>query len=114
MKATLVFVPPGGGEADYSLDFEIPSVPQPGDYVSIKRPGQQGTIDFIVRRTWWHMEYPSDALYGDPDNPIYGSVTGIVVECEFAIGPYSSPEHKQSCESYKGEGKLQKFEDTAF
>jgi hypothetical protein len=53
MKMTLVFVPAGGGEADYQLDFDLPSVPQPGDYVSIRRPDAQGTVDFIVRRTWW-------------------------------------------------------------
>jgi hypothetical protein len=34
MKVRPVFVPPGGGEADYMLDLELPGVPQPGDYVS--------------------------------------------------------------------------------
>ena len=56
MKATLAFVPPGGGEADYYLEFELPGVPQLGDYISIARSGQQGTEDFIVRRTWWYLE----------------------------------------------------------
>jgi hypothetical protein len=65
VKVRLVFVPPGGGEADYSLDFELPGIPQKGDYVSIKRPGQQGTIDFIARRSWWHLDYPSDEMYTD-------------------------------------------------
>jgi len=42
LKATLAFVPSGGGEADYHLDFELPGVPQPGDYISIARSGQSG------------------------------------------------------------------------
>jgi hypothetical protein len=50
MEATLVFVPPGGGDAEYSLQFELPSVPQPESYISITRPDQLGTEDFIVRR----------------------------------------------------------------
>jgi len=52
LKATLAFVPPGGGEADYHLEFELPSVPPPGDYISIVRSAQRGTEDFVVRRTW--------------------------------------------------------------
>jgi hypothetical protein len=59
MKATLVFVPPGGGEADYSLQFDLPAVPQPGDYISVTRPGQEGYEDFIVRRARWVLSYPS-------------------------------------------------------
>ena len=38
MKVRLCFVPPGGGEANYSLDFDMPAVPRSGDYISIKRP----------------------------------------------------------------------------
>jgi hypothetical protein len=37
LKATLAFVPPGGGEADYHLEFKLPGVTQPGDYISIAR-----------------------------------------------------------------------------
>lgn len=114
MKVRLVFVPPGGGEADYMLDFELPGVPQPGDYISIQRPKQNGTIDFIVRRSWWYLDYPNDDLYGDVHNLVYGMARVVVVECEFAIGPASSEEHLRACDIYKHEGKLQKFEDTAF
>ena len=37
MKARLMFVPPGGGEIDYALDFDLPAVPQPGDYITVTR-----------------------------------------------------------------------------
>lgn len=38
MKIYLTFVPPGGGESDYEIEFGMPAVPQPGDYVNIHRP----------------------------------------------------------------------------
>ncbi len=51
MKMSLAFVPPGGGEADYGLDFDLPGIPQPGDYISITREGEEGTgtEDFLER-----------------------------------------------------------------
>jgi hypothetical protein len=39
MKVNLAFVPPEGGDVEYSLEFELPSVPQPGNYISIIRSG---------------------------------------------------------------------------
>jgi len=115
MKVRLVFVPPGGGEQDYYRDFELPGIPQAGDYISVMRPGGQGTSDFIVRRTWWHLEYPNNAGVGRADNPVYGSVHSVVVECEFAKGMYSSEEHLRSCEIYKNKtGKLKEFEPSGY
>lgn len=115
MKVRLVFVPPGGGEADYSLDFEMPAIPRPGDYISVMRPGDDGTSDFIVRRTWWTMDFPNNDLYGDSKNPVYGTVQQIAVECEFALGNYSGSAHKQSCEAYRNrKGGIQEFEASAY
>ena len=95
MRVNLVFVPPGGGEADYSLDFELPSVPQPGDYITISRPDQDGTEDFIVRRTWWYLEYPGTELYRTERSTVHGKVQSLTVECEFARGFLSSEAHKR-------------------
>lgn len=116
MKVTLTFVPPGGGEADYSLDFDLPGVPQPGDYIRIVRPKESPyTCDFIVRRTWWLLDYPNDGLYGDPDRPVTGKASTVMVECEFALSPMSSESHKRAFEMYKARGKSGKeFDDTAF
>ncbi len=111
MKARLVFVPPGGGEIDYSLDFDLPGVPQPGDYISIGRkdnPG--GTEDFIFRRTWWHLSYPDSKTHHDSDNSPLGNTIHIGIECEFARGPFSTDEHKRACDGYKAED----FEETAY
>lgn len=109
MKATLVFVPPGGGESEYSLDFELPGVPQPGDYISVTRPGTEGMADFIVRRCWWQLSYPNDELYRDADSQTKGKVEYLLVQCEYALGPHSSEEHKRSVDSYRNQG-AQKFE----
>ena len=112
MKARLVFVPPDGGEADYSLEFELPGVPQPGDYISVTRPWEEGTADFMVRRSWWYLNYPDNALHAwDDSPPVYGTLERLLVECEFAKGPYSAPSHKKACEGYK---EAKEFEDTAF
>jgi len=102
MKIKFVFVPPGGGEADYSLEFELPSVPQPGDYISINEKGQKGTSDFIVRRSWWILNSGGEGI---------GTTDTVGVECEFAIGHYSSDSHKKVCSSYKD---VKEFEATAF
>jgi hypothetical protein len=113
VKATLIFVPPGGGEADYSLVFELPGVPQPGDYISITRPGQQGSEDFIVRRSWWTLEHPETGAVETTRRA--GRVVGLGVECEFARGPYSSEEHRRECDAYdRGGREVQSFEATAY
>jgi hypothetical protein len=115
MKVQLVFVPPDGGEADYSLHFELPSVPHPGDYISVKRPGEDGTADFIVRRSWWSLDYPDADLSGKGRQPKSGRVVGVAVECEFALGGYSSEGHKRSCEMYRQRGrKVRKFEASTY
>ncbi|MBC7527929.1 MAG: alpha/beta hydrolase [Chthonomonadaceae bacterium] len=89
MKATLIIVPPGGGKYLYSLDFELPAIPQVGDYISVRRPGQEGTEDFIVRRNWWELQYPN--LVGEGSG--VGKVNFLLVECELAKGINSNPSH---------------------
>ena len=116
MRATLVFVPPGGGEADYQLDFDVPGVPQPGDYITIRRKGEgvATTEDFIVRRSWWHLATPETRPAILDGFAKAGSMTGAVVECEFALGPNSSEDHKRSCKIYEARGKgIKEFDATA-
>jgi hypothetical protein len=53
IKVSLVFVPPGGGEAEYGLDFEMLSVPRLGDYVSVQRDDRAGrTIIQLAVDDW--------------------------------------------------------------
>jgi hypothetical protein len=112
MKVRLVFVPPGGGDAEFSLEFELPSVPQPGSYISITRPDQQvGTEDFIVRRNLWHLEHPTTGAYGEGAT---GTMRVLGVECEFALGPYSSDEHRRTCDAFERGGReVQDFFDAS-
>jgi hypothetical protein len=116
VRATFVFVPPGGGEADYQLAFEIPAAPQPGDYVRFMRDGAgPGTFDFIVRRSWWLMTYPHNETHMWEGDERAGKLDTLIVECEFALGPFAHEEHKRACEGYAARGKpLQEFEATAY
>jgi hypothetical protein len=76
---------------DYSLDFELPEVPKPGSYISIQRPDKPEPYgeDLIVRQVWWRLNHPETAGFGS-EPPKVGKLTEIMVECEQAIGPYSS------------------------
>ena len=109
MRVNLTFVPPGGGEADYSLEFDMPVLPRAGDNISISRPNQTGTEDFIVRRVWWQLSHPSTGLYDDGDKPRpMGKADAVWVECEFAESGWSSEAHKKAVAMYevRGKGKL--------
>nr|AAX14933.1 ORF108 [Xanthomonas campestris pv. vitians] len=107
MKVNLSFVPPGGGESDYSLPIEMPEIPRAGDYLSVEREGHVGTENFIVRRTWWNLHF--DEAKGA------GTTKEIWVECEFALSPFSSESHKRSCAVYETrKGKLLEFDESMY
>jgi hypothetical protein len=118
MKVTLAIVPPNGGETDYSLDFEVPALPRPGDYISVRREdasGRHGTEDFIVRRVWWHLCYPDSLLSRSANDTTTGKTDDVVVECEFARGPFSTEAHKAACDVYAARGKEPKsFDPSAY
>lgn len=115
MLVKLVFVPPGGGEADYSMDFEMPAIPQPGDYISIRRGTGPHTEDFLVRRTWWSLEYPETDENSTVMPGQCGGFLQASVECEFAIGHFSSEDHKNTCYRYKEKtGHLREFDDSMY
>lgn len=120
VRVNLSFVPPGGGETDYSLPMDLPALPRAGDYISVNRtkkidkPDHQGSEDFIVRRVWWSCEYPEDGTgYYEAGKAPVG--TGeIWVECEFAIGPYSSEAHKRGAGTAKARAPVQSFDDSMY
>ncbi|AXR09972.1 alpha/beta hydrolase [Pseudomonas aeruginosa] len=93
MKVAFAFVPPGGGETDYGLEFEMEALPQKGDYISILRDGEKGMEDFVVRRIHWGFEVNAEGKDG--------RVTTICVECEFAEGSFSSESHRKAVERYE-------------
>lgn len=104
-QVTLVIVPPGGGEAECSLQMEVPALPREGDYVTVMRQREGpvagediGTEDFIVRRVWWAFHYPDDgALFHYADEAPVGELSGLSIECEMAKGHYSSRAHERRC-----------------
>lgn len=123
IRVNLTFVPPGGGEVDYSLTMDMPALPRAGDYISVMREGtankeqeQVGCEDFIVRRVWWFCKYPDDGKLSHEVGKEPVGKAEVNVECEFAIGPYSSEAHKRGAGNYetRGKGRAQEFEATNY
>lgn len=116
-EVTLVVVPPGGGEAEYSLQMNVPALPREGDYVSVMRDREGpvagvdiGTEDFIVRRVWWAFHYPDDgALFHYAGEGPVGTLSGVSIECELAKGHYSCERHVKACGA-----KARTFEPSAY
>jgi len=94
MKVFLSFVPPGGGEQDYSLNVDLPALPREGDYISVFReqptvePQERGYETFYVRRVRWFI---------NADSVEFSQVT---IECEFADSPTASKQHNDTCRRY--------------
>jgi len=109
MRVNLAFVPPGGGETDYSLSIELPEMPHAGDYVSVFRQGSTGTEDFIVKRTWWGVSSE------DGDAEPISKLKEVWIECEFALGHTPSESHKSVCKDYEAKtGKLLQFDSSVY
>jgi len=94
MKIQFLFFPDEEDEPDHSLTFDLPGVPQAGDLVTISHPSQEGYANFIVRRTRWDLDHPDPEPHHRAGEIIVGTTTTVTVECTFAVGPYSSEEHK--------------------
>ncbi|MAF95874.1 MAG: alpha/beta hydrolase [Rhodospirillaceae bacterium] len=96
MKVQFLLFPDEGEEPDHTLMFELPGVPQVGDCVTISHPGQEGCTNFIVRRTHWDLDHPGLGPSHRAGESVVGTASAVTVECEFAVGPYSSEEHKRT------------------
>ncbi len=90
----LAIVPPGGGEVDHSMLIELPEMPRPGDWIARVDPsGDAGTVDYIAGRANYVIEKDGETLQK------------IFIECEMAIGPYSSKTHKSECQQWANAGR---------
>ena len=78
----------------HGMDFEMPSVPRAGDLVTVSHPDQEGQTWFVVRRAVWSLDHPGAAGPYRADAHPVGAPGKVVLECEFAVGPYQSEEHK--------------------
>lgn len=111
MRIVIVVREVGGLKPDYSLDFEVPAIPSPGDYLSIQRPDKPKPYgeDVIVRQVWWRLEHPETASVSSGP-PKIGKVEEIFVECEPAIGPWSSDQWRDSLERQRARGEVKTFD----
>lgn len=111
MKIIIIIREPGRLKPDYSLDFDIPSVPSVGDYISIQRPDKPKPYgeDMIVRQIWWRLSHPETSGYGTEPAKV-GKVDEVYVECEPAIGPWSSDQWRDSLERQRSRGEVKEFE----
>jgi hypothetical protein len=111
-KVTIVIRELGRAKPDYSLDFDLPELPRIGDYLSIHRPDKPEPFgeDIIVRRIWWRLEHPETRTVTS-GTPKIGGLKEIMVECEPAIGPYSSDAWRTQLERARANGaKVETFE----
>jgi hypothetical protein len=90
---------------DYSLEFDLPEVPQPGSYISIQRPDQPEPYgeDLIVQQVWWRLKHPEIGGFGS-EPPKVGATTEILVECAQAIGPYSTDRWRDTLTGKRANG----------
>jgi len=95
----------GGLKPDYSLEFELPEVPRVGSYISICRPDKVDPYgeDMIVRHIWWRLSTSVTATLEEGERRI-GRPIEIFVECEPALGPWSSDAWRRSMEHARNRG----------
>ena len=78
----------------HGMEFEMPNTPQAGDLVTVSHPDQEGETWLVVRRIIWVLDHPGGTTaHRIGEHPI-GAVSKAILECEFAVGPYQSEEHK--------------------
>lgn len=102
---------------DYSLQFELPEVPQVGSYISICRPDKPAPFgeDMIVRQIWWRLSTPVTESSTNDDDERIGRPIEIFVECEPALGPYSSDAWRRLMEGARNRGiKIEEFKVRRF
>lgn len=125
MKVTVIVAPPGGGQAEYNFDFDLPAVPGADEYLTVARddmlanPQRREAGDFgidecfYVRRVWWDLRYPHSrptSTEGD-----IGSAYMIAVEAEVARGPHMTAEHQKASGIYEHKGlKVRTFDNSAY
>lgn len=114
IRATIVVREVGKLKPDYSLPFDLPELPRVGDYISVHRPDTPSPFgeDLIVRHVWWRLEHPDTAPVVDELR--IGLTKEIFVECDPALGPYSSDRWRRLYDFARGHGQVTEFEVERF
>jgi|SRR5665213_2380860 hypothetical protein len=96
-KITIVVRKTGSLEPDHSLNFEVPSLPRVGNYLSIHRDDAPRPFgeDLIVRQVWWRMEYP--AVNDDRSGASVGKLRRSLSNAPKPSGPTRANGGKRNC-----------------
>ena len=84
-----------GHKPNHFFHFEVESIPQVGDFITVLVDGDKGSEDFIVKRVRWFFNYPVTGMMEDAKNPTYGITKEIWLDCETVVSTYSNDEHKR-------------------
>ncbi len=103
MLMYLSFVPPGSGEAEYTIPFDLPYVPRPGDSIAVDRDAAGiGYETFVVRSASWLLLTPNDRRIAKGE---VGKAWKLFVECEFVRSPgMNSDAHATMCDQLETRG----------
>jgi hypothetical protein len=116
IKIVVVVREAGRLKPDYSLNFEVPELPREGEYISIQRPDKAEPYgeDMIVSKVWWRLRHPETGMHTEAEHEKTGGVIEIFVECDPAIGPYSSDQWRRVLQAAVSSGKAEEFKVARF
>lgn len=97
MYATLVIVPPDGGEQDYVIEMEFEHAPVAGDYIQVYEQEEGiGVRAFLVRSVHHHSK-----ITGQEN---VSSVFKIAIEVELVRYAFNSKYQKDQIEYFERKG----------
>ena len=115
VRVRLYVCEPGERKADFSLAFDLPEVPRPGDYISVHREDKETphTEDLIVRQVWWSLETTETRTSSSEEEERVGNLREIAVECEMALGPWSTDHWFDKMRQHEANGRTIKRFDVS-
>jgi len=87
-------------KVEFSLVFDLPSIPSIGDYISVTRADIRDPFgeDYIVRNVWWRLRHSGLA-------ESVGTSIEVFVECDQSCGPYATDAWERMFDSANASGK---------
>ena len=117
VRVRLYVCEPGERKPDFSLAFDLPEVPRPGDYISVHREDKETphTEDLVVRHIWWNLETTETRTSSSEDEERVGNLREIGLECEMALGPYSTDRWLDQMRQHEANGRtIKRFDVSRF
>ena len=115
VRVRLYVCEPGERKPDFSLAFDLPEVPRPGDYISVHREDKETphTEDLVVRQVWWSLETTETRTSSSEEGERVGNLREIGVECEMALGPWSTDQWFDKMRQHEANGRTIKRFDVS-